>query len=235
MVTSSEPLRALKELSQNFPYHAVNLARYSKKASKPIVDETDENHNSRVKGGSSDIWLNGKAFQKDSITPLGLLKTLKAEKPLVSSLLSPYMGFSNEQAIKILTTTSIGQAQSEETGGAAPIFDASDRIEKSVRSTYHDTEGVGAITWWNDLEKDSYSKENFAKDLNSLLQPVWPGAFPVIARNLFQVIAVLDLSKKESCRFFAESVSAAVTRIGIRWGVIPGGLEEGGDELCESL
>lgn len=211
----------------------MNLARHSKKATESVVKETNENHKTRFRAGSSDIWFNGKALDKDSVNPLGLLKTLKAERPLVSSLLSSRLNFTHEQVFNLITIPSIGQAQSEESG-AAPIFDASDRIEKSVTSTYHDTKGTGAITWWNDLEKDEVYQGRFPKELNSLLQsPPWPGSFPVIARNLFQVVAVLDLSNKESCRFISESVAASVSRIGLRWGIVPGGLEESRNELGE--
>lgn len=67
---------------------------------------------------------------------------------------------------------------------------------------------------------------------HQLIRPMWPGAFPHIARNLFNVVLVMDLGQPETCRFLAESVLPTVPRIGLRWGLVPGGLE-GDDETCE--
>ncbi len=43
----------------------------------------------------------------------------------------------------------------------------------------------------------------------------------MIRRNIFHVVLALDLSRKESARFLADSVIPASQRMGLRWGVVP--------------
>ncbi|KDN41684.1 glycosyltransferase family 24 protein [Tilletiaria anomala UBC 951] len=225
IAASSDPLRALRELSQNFPFHAKQLSGV--KLKKNFLDEITHNQDVRVEAGSNDVWLNGKSIPHKDVTPLGFLKKMRSESILVHSLTdrSRGVGLSPKAAVDLLSNSTLGKAF---IGSASePIaVDASDRIERGLRMLSGalvngaSTSKPSAITWWNDLEKDDVFA-HWPRDFKTLLQPLWPGQFPQIARNVFHVVLALDLSRKESCRFLAESVFPASTRIGLRWGLVP--------------
>ena len=69
------------------------------------------------------------------------MKALREEQDLVLSLVET--GLTPKQAFELISDPVIGQIQTED-DPAEGIVDASDRIEEGK-----------AITWWNDIEKDS--------------------------------------------------------------------------------
>jgi UDP-glucose:glycoprotein glucosyltransferase len=70
-----------------------------------------------------------------------LLKAIRDEKDLIASLTR--LGLSSKQAYELISDSVIGQAQTEEDPADGTV-DASDKLEDG-----------NAITWWNDIEKDS--------------------------------------------------------------------------------
>ncbi len=67
---SSDPLRALQELSQNFPSHAAALASSTKwddpDATAALVDSVLNLASMRIEPGHSDLWLNGQSYPRAS-------------------------------------------------------------------------------------------------------------------------------------------------------------------------
>ncbi len=128
------------------------------------------------------------------------------------------------EALDLISSSLIGRAflAGADGGAAAAIFDASDRIE-----TKDLPEGTTAtaITWLNDLEKDEATSD-WSSDLMDLLRPMWPGKFPRLSLNLFNVVLVLDLTQRDSCRFLSETVIQSLGRVGLHWGLVPGGIED---------
>jgi UDP-glucose:glycoprotein glucosyltransferase len=76
---------------------------------------------------------------------ISLLKAIRAEKKLASSLVS--LGLTPKQSFQLLSDPVIGQKQTGEEAGEGAV-DASDRLE-----------GGGVIVWWNDIEKDTRYKQ----------------------------------------------------------------------------
>ncbi|PWN41129.1 hypothetical protein IE81DRAFT_324849 [Ceraceosorus guamensis] len=245
IIQSPDPLRALAQLSHDFPVHAVGLARRAAGPKQEFLEELEEMHTTAMEAGSSDIWLNGKALAEKEISPLGLLAPLRADQAHITSLTSPYLNLTPAAALDLLTYAPIGQAQDPDASSNV-FFDASDRIERGMprgaaasmpRAAPKDAESSaegsrdlnfpreGAITYLNDLEKDSMYA-SWSPSLQALIRPLWPGAFPHIARNIFNVILVMDLTRRETCGFLAESLFPTIPRIGLRWGFVPGGLED---------
>lgn len=75
------------------------------------------------------------------------------------------LGLKPNQAVDLLSYAPIGKAQGSE-NPLDVLFDSSDRIERGLRTPASGTESgesqdsrVGAITWWNDLEKDEAYKK----------------------------------------------------------------------------
>ncbi|EPQ31760.1 uncharacterized protein PFL1_01092 [Pseudozyma flocculosa PF-1] len=237
VASSSDPLRALEELSQNFPLYAERLARSSKLADWDNADMVNSllalgDH--RVKSGASELWLNGKSLDSQDFSPLRLIKTLDDERRLIAPLLGRLAGgvLDTEMAVDLISSLLIGRAfvaSSDQSLGQA-FFDASDRLERQQllsevdkNSGAADPASPGAITWWNDVTKGATSR--WSKDLFNLLRPMWPGQFPQISLNLFNVVMVLDLGRRESCRFLSESIGPSIGKVGLHWGLVPGGLE----------
>ncbi|CDW98342.1 hypothetical protein, partial [Sporisorium scitamineum] len=230
IMDSSDPLRALQELSQNFPLHAADLAKTTKwddaDRSAALVDAVLNLASMRIEPGHSDLWLNGASTSTRDFMPLTLLETLRRERSWNHALQHPLAGggLNVTEAGDLISSSLVGRAFLAQADGQAStaIFDASDRIE--IKNAPEGTD-VGAITWLNDLEKDAATSE-WSSDLMDLLRPMWPGKFPRLSLNLFNVVLVLDLSQKETCRFLSATVIQSLGRVGLHWGLVPGGLED---------
>ncbi|CCF53656.1 uncharacterized protein UHO2_02943 [Ustilago hordei] len=230
IMSSPDPLRALQELSQNFPSHAAALASSTKfddgDASAALFEAVLGLSSMRIEPGASDLWLNGKRTPAKEFMPLTLLETLKQERNWSHALQHRLAGggLNVTEAGDLIASSLVGRAflAQAEGEGAAAIFDASDRIELK-----NAPEGTvqGAITWLNDLETDEATKA-WSSDLMDLLRPMWPGKFPRLSLNLFNVVLVLDLRQRESCRFLSDTVIQSLGRVGLHWGLVPGGLED---------
>ncbi|KAI0676218.1 glycosyltransferase family 24 protein [Trametes maxima] len=198
-------LSTLKQLSQNFPRYAGALARRVT-ANASLLTEVAANQ-ALAPGGANAIWLNGVALEEKDLNPFGLLKAIRRERTTMLSLMS--LGLSSTQAIDLLTHRAIAQAQSNG-GGLDGLFDASDRAE-----------GGEVIRWLNDFEKDErYAR--WGNNLRILLRQMYPGQFPSVRYNLFNVVLAVDLSDRASIEFLASAVGGLVARgLPFRWGVAP--------------
>ena len=59
-------------------------------------------------------------------------------------------------------------------------------------------------------------------NVNQLLQPMFPGSFPNVRRNLFNTVLVMDLSRSSNVYFIATAVANIVNRgLPFRFGVVP--------------
>ncbi|UZJ53758.1 hypothetical protein CBS101457_003078 [Exobasidium rhododendri] len=218
---SKDPLKALRQLSQDFPRHGVALARSAARPSKSFLNEVKEMHETQVQAGGDDVWLNGKVLTGKEFQPFGLLSILRSERAIVHSLTA--LNLSTSDAVDLLSSPAINQAFSKEET-SAPYFDASDRIE---RSSQGGEEGPGAIVYWNDLEVEGDPRyARYSPLLSTILRPMYPGSFPTLRRNLFNIIVVMDLAKVESCKFLSESVHMALSRVALRWGFVPSNIED---------
>lgn len=229
ILSSSDPLRTLTQLSHDFPLHAPALARGGIDLSDDLAEELNFLQTKRMRPGNGDIWLNGKPLTASELTPMGLIKTLRQERQVVQSLVSTPLKLTQEQAIDLLSNTAVGQAQGADSEGVW-FFDASDRIEKAriVGQSNDDEDTPVAITWFNNVEKDP-EFARYSPSLRGLLRPLYPGQFPQLRRNLFNIIFVLDLRRRESSIFLAEHIIPLIDKMPVHWGFVPGGLEEGSD------
>lgn len=223
---SSEPLRALRQLSHDYPLHAGALARSSAaRPSRRFLDEMLGLHQMYLQQATTDVWLNGRSLSATSdeagaASALTLLPLVRDERRLVDSLVA--LNLSAEAAVSLLTYAPLQQQQqSQQQQVHDAYFDASDRPE-----------GGAVVSWWNDVEVDeAYAR--FQPELRGLLRPLYPGSFPTVRRNLFNVVLLMDLRRAETCRFLAESVSLATKRLALHWGFVPTGLVEPGDESSQ--
>ncbi|KAJ1311851.1 hypothetical protein OPQ81_010312 [Rhizoctonia solani] len=214
VMSSEDPLKALSHLSQNFPKHAVSVARRwdpgrteELKAKHESVEAEVQANMHMVAGAGNMVWLNGVALPESDMNPFSLLRLLRREHQTVTSLMKSNL--TSEQAIHVLTNPAIGKA-STASGPTDGVFDASDREE-----------GGGAIVWLNDLEKDNrYAR--WPTSLTVLFRPLYPGQFPTVRRNCLNVIAALDLSRTSSISFIAQLANSLISRmLPFRFGYVP--------------
>ncbi|KAI0367405.1 glycosyltransferase family 24 protein [Pilatotrama ljubarskyi] len=198
-------LATLKQLSQNFPRYAGALARRVT-VNQSLLNEVAENQ-VRAPGGASAMWLNGANVEEKDMNPFALLRAIRKERGIMRSLMS--LGLSPAQAIELLTHRTIAQAQASG-GGLDGLFDASDRAEDG-----------GVIGWLNDFEKDE-RYANWSNTLRVLLRQLYPGQFPSVKFNLFNVVLAVDLSQASSIDFIGATVNTLIHRgLPFRWGVAP--------------
>ncbi|MCO5588119.1 hypothetical protein L7F22_042074 [Adiantum nelumboides] len=216
IMKSSDPLRALHQLSQDFPSHAVALARSANEPKSAFLEEMETLHMTRIEAGGEDVWMNGKSMSGKEFQPFGLLAAMRNERTLMQSFAS--LNVSNQQAFELLTSADVSSAYTTDDSAPPPFFDASDRIEKKDG----DNDTIGAISYWNDLEDLEDQRYGFwPVDLRSLLRPMYPGSFPQIRRNVFNVIIAIDLRQVDAVKFLSETVQMASNKIAIRWGIVP--------------
>ncbi|OCH94043.1 glycosyltransferase family 24 protein [Obba rivulosa] len=202
---AEEPLSVLKQLVQNFPKYATTLARRVA-VDLDLVEELSRNQ-IKAQGGVSMAWLNGVVVPENEMNPFALLRLLRKERNIMLSLMS--LGLSPEQAIRLLTHPTIGAAQSD-SGVLDGLYDASDRPE-----------GGDVIVWMNDIEKDP-RYERWGSSLRILLRPMYPGSFPAVKQNLFNIVLATDLSHPAATSFVAVTVSNLINRnLPFRFGVVP--------------
>ncbi|KAI4517310.1 glycosyltransferase family 24 protein [Schizophyllum commune Loenen D] len=206
IVDSPDPLRTLLDLAQNFPRYAAPLARHSIPLNDTVAAELAHNA-AKVQQGGSMMWLNGKGVAERDITAFGLLRLLRKEREVVLSLTE--LGLSAGQAVELITHPAIAAAQKGK-DYADGVFDASDREE-----------GGDVIVWWNNMLEDSrYAR--WQPSINALLRPLYPGQFPSLKLNLFNIVIVADLADPVAFSFVSNSVSNIIDRnFPFRFGVVP--------------
>ncbi|KAF5386468.1 hypothetical protein D9757_005906 [Collybiopsis confluens] len=205
IMDSPNPLLTLKHLSQNFPKYVTTLARRV-----PIGDDlAQELHENqlRVQAGVNVMWINGLHITEKDINAFGFLRLIKKERELMMELTG--LGFDNGEAIELLTHPAIAAAQ-ESKDVLDGLVDASDRPE-----------GGDVIIWWNDLEKDKRYNQ-WSPSLSGLLRPMYPGQFPSLRLNLFNIVLVLDLSRPANAIFAAGTMHSIIERgFPFRFGIVP--------------
>ncbi|KAG7094908.1 hypothetical protein E1B28_005714 [Marasmius oreades] len=230
--SSHNPIQVLTRLSQNFPKYLPLLNGPNGPRIQISSELAEEIHNNQLRAqpGGNVMWINGQMIQDGEVNPFGLLKILQKERAIIKTLTSFALGEKNErwlgngQAIELLTHKKIAVAQDTSGSGAVVdgLVDVSDRPER---------EGT-VVVWWNDLEKDSrYTR--WQPSIHGILQPLYPGQFPSVKLNLFNVVLVLDLSKTSSVNFLVGAVSNIIQKgFSFRWGIVPFTASEPGMKMA---
>lgn len=199
-IIDSEPkdsLLLLEDLSQNFPVRARALSKIQVKGeirkalkSQQKIFETKLS----LEPGAGVLYLNGLELSIDTLDIFSLSSTLKKEAQLIESLHQVGLSINQIKELIYLDTS----AKSEDYG-------------VDLRDT--------SIQWINDLEKDSkYSY--WAKRVQEMLRPTYPGMMRSIAKNFFHLVLMIDPSKKESRSLLNTVESFYVNDVPVRIGFI---------------
>ncbi|VDK41286.1 unnamed protein product [Cylicostephanus goldi] len=196
-------LDTLKELSQNFPTHARSIARESvSRELRQGIELNQKEHLSdagheTVPGlspGESMLFLNGIGLDVDSLDMFQLVDTIKQEERVASGFSN--MGFQREY-LSILT----GMEFSEEKGRYAVDYRDAD------------------LVYLNNLDTDKRYK-HWRNSVKLLLEPYYPGMIRPIARNLFNLIFVVDPAERNSRNLMQIAYSFFKHEIPLRIGLI---------------
>ncbi|PPQ69221.1 hypothetical protein CVT24_000018 [Panaeolus cyanescens] len=218
VLDSEDQLNTLIQLSQNFPKYATQLAR--RVALNESVAEEIKANSIIVPQGHNFFWLNGAPIDAKDVSPFGLIKAFKKERSIMSSLTNGDQ-ITRQQAFELMTDPAVEVAH-KTNAVAEAIFDASDRPE-----------GGDIIFWWNDMEKDSrYSR--WPESLYTLLRSMYPGQLPLVRRNLFNCILILDLSDRGALNFVANPMANVIERdFPLRFGLVPTPETENGAKMAK--
>ncbi|KAL1916354.1 uncharacterized protein VTP21DRAFT_5971 [Calcarisporiella thermophila] len=204
IVSSPNPLSAFLQLAQDFPKYQHKLAQ------QPLNGSTREeigwNQHRAFYAGANIFWVNGVKLEAGRIDPFGIMEVMRKERKTLAALKA--LGVEPKRAIDLLAAVDSQNGQGETDNEEA--FDVRDIAE-----------GGGVITWWNDLERDARYK-NWPSSLMELFRPMYPGQLSMIARNLFSVLFVVDLTRPEDLEPIVDDVQTMIKRgIPIRFGMVP--------------
>ncbi|TFY65772.1 hypothetical protein EVG20_g5315 [Dentipellis fragilis] len=213
---SETPFATFKQLIEDFPKYMTAIARRVT-VSQELTHEVRVN-SMKTQAGMSLAWLNGGAVSDADMNPFGLLRLLRKERGLMTSLTA--LGIEPSAARDLLAHPAISSASSNELLDG--IFDASDRPE-----------GGDLIVWWNDIEKDSrYAR--WPSSLYTLMRPTYPGQINVVRLNFYNAIVVVDLSRTSSLDYLLGIVSNMIERgFPIRFGIVPIADTESGSKMAK--
>ncbi|GAA6015304.1 hypothetical protein JCM10207_008942 [Rhodosporidiobolus poonsookiae] len=226
ILNSAEPFRALTTLTSAFPRLASHLPALVPSPDAHLLSEVSMNQMSfprlTMRPG---FYLNGVELAENEVDPFALIRLMRKERKYLADLVGLNKHMLGADARRILIDGS-PKTKSGARGGMitaevlGELYDATDRQE-----------GGQVILWWNDLEKDTRYK-SWSKSVRDLLRPTYPGSMNLIARNLNNVVLVLDLTQPNALALVIENIKTFVSRgIPVRFGVVPL-VSEQGDETA---
>ncbi|CAO3699789.1 unnamed protein product [Rhizopus stolonifer] len=200
---ASDPLETMSHLAQDFP-------KYAKSISDIVLDEEFKqevlkNHQMSFQGGSSAVWINGKALEMSQVDPFHISRVLRSEKKLIKSI--QQLGFSSKEAIELISD---------------PLLSGGDDAKDAVNDVFdvRDTPEAPFITWWNDLEEDS-RYDGWPSDIMEILKPTYPGQLHPIRKNIYNLILVEDLASQDSLTRITNEIRTMIKRtIPIRFALV---------------
>ncbi|PFH63296.1 hypothetical protein XA68_14948 [Ophiocordyceps unilateralis] len=195
---SDNPFAMLVKLTQDFPRYSASVTAHN------VSEPFNAAREMVAPGGINFLWMNGVQLIERQIEPFSLVEMLRRERKLVDGFRR--LGFTGKQAISLLGHSAISTAKGDD---EVLRYDWTDQPENRR-----------AIIWLNDLENDSRYKD-YPKSLMALLQRTFPGQIPQIGRNVFNIIAPVDLSTTEDVAFVSQLVSIVRRGIPLRFGLVP--------------
>ncbi|KAG4304774.1 hypothetical protein PORY_001827 [Pneumocystis oryctolagi] len=201
VMQSETPLETLNLVLQDFPKYASYLStiKISKKNLKKMAS------NYKYLGPEKTMFfINGLQVDPYKINGFSLLKYLKKEHDLVSSLQK--LGLTLKQAKSLITN-----------GDVSNLFNTFLNTRFDFRDSY---EGGKNIIWLNDIENDP-NYMHFSNDIYHYFNDLPNEQLHMVRRNLHHVIIPLDFSKKIDLSMFKDIFLFIQNLLPIRFGIFP--------------
>uniref|UniRef100_A0A6B2KWC8 UDP-glucose:glycoprotein glucosyltransferase n=1 Tax=Arcella intermedia TaxID=1963864 RepID=A0A6B2KWC8_9EUKA len=168
ILEAPEPLRMLRDISQNLPVLAHTLAR---QAINDTARSSILSIISRLNGFSNGLWINKVAYSTAALDPFMLYRSISQQ--IFNTDLLKNIGISSSSVYDILS-----HSFPESSG---PQLDLSS-IQKN-------------IIFVNNLDTDG-RYYNWYPRVEDILQPVWPQQFHYVRKNFWTVVLVVDPADK---------------------------------------
>ncbi|KAK4664524.1 killer toxin resistant protein [Podospora pseudopauciseta] len=202
IMKSDSPFETLLKLTQDFPKYSTSLGAHN--VSEEFEEEHRLNRQVLAPEGVNVLWMNGVQLIDRQIQPFGLVDLLTRERKLIHGVLD--LGLTGEQAVSLLGHSEIAQAKSAD--DEPRRFDWRDKIEDGE-----------VIVWLNNIEKDKRYQE-FSPSIWTILQSF--GGLPQVRKNMFNLVAPVDLTKPEDVIIIVEQLLVFMKRlIPVRFGFVP--------------
>lgn len=196
---SEDPMRALRDISQNLPTVAPLLA---------VADLGDagseylERYSAQFEGGQSMLVLNGRTIDIDNLDPFDILSTISEEVDKYKSLQEVGLEASKSvlSALSRKAQLSKSDRNFEQSAGKLVGGFSHAQIQEYLVDSLDtgfspkiDLFWKDIVTVINDLETDPVYLR-WPKRVRDLLKPTWPGQLTPIAKNFYTIVVVLDPS-----------------------------------------
>ncbi|KAK2461156.1 hypothetical protein APHAL10511_006683 [Amanita phalloides] len=226
-LSSLSPLDAFTTLCQNFPKYTQILSR--RVSVSPEVEKELLQNALTAQIGANVVWVNGGIVFSpgpevaggggtiNGVDVLKMNRVLRRERHWIRTLEG--LGMTRPEAVRVVsdsggTVDEDGKPKKGQGSGKDHMLEG--RVDASDRP-----EGGDIILWWNDIEKDDrYAR--WSPSFYTLMRPLYPGQFPQLKRNMFNIILILDLSTPSSLHLLTGTISTIIERgIPFRWGLVP--------------
>lgn len=228
ILKAADPMSTLEALVYDFPAHAAALANYSKTlpAADPVLDMLNNQELRFLRGGLSMVWLNGRPLAESELDTLSFFQAVRDEHRLVNAFGAPELGVQAAGVEQILTSPMARRAFS-------PSPRESVRYDTSDAQELKSHPGVPVITWVNDLESEEYA--TWPQTLVDMAEYRWSSGFPLIARNFFQLVVLVDLRDPAGLRYLSAAIAGTMTDYPFRWGLVPFLDDEKSEQMAQVL
>ncbi|KAJ2550633.1 killer toxin resistant protein, partial [Coemansia sp. RSA 1933] len=200
ILSSSDKIETLKQISQNLPRYAHLLSGVE------LNDTFAKSIRSMSQIANRNMFLiNGLEIEDSNIDPFHLLEHLRKEDAAIDGL--EKAGVSHAHAVDLLISEPLGQGDDTDSTISFDMRDLS--AEKK------------AIWWLSDLEKDKrYS--GWPEDINNLQHIISPGMVQRVRKNVVQAIYALDMSSVESwITVYEDAMTSVEHGLPIQYGIVP--------------
>jgi UDP-glucose:glycoprotein glucosyltransferase len=196
----SEHLNILEDLAQNYPIRAQMLSKVpvkvdTRKALKK--QKTQIEKELQLQDTAANLYINGLDLNVENCDIFTIHAVLRKEAQLVESLHQAGLQMSQINDLVYLDTS----------------VSNDDNYGVDIRDT--------SIQWLNDLESRSDNKYAYwARNVEDILRPTYPGMMRSIAKNFFNMIFIVDAASEESKMLLKTAESFYVNDVPIRIGFV---------------
>ncbi|BFI40446.1 UDP-glucose:glycoprotein glucosyltransferase [Marchantia polymorpha subsp. ruderalis] len=191
IIHSSEPLRLMQEINQNFPKLVSSLCRMQL---NDTVKEEIANNQRRVPPGKNLFAINGALVNPDTLDIFSLLELVEGELSVAGKI--DQVKVPPNYIRKLLRLTD-------------PRESSAFRLD--FRSEH--------VHYMNNIEEDSMYKR-WRPNLNEILMPAYPGQMRYIRKNLYHAVYIIDPALPVELKLLETMTYYVQNSVPMRFGVI---------------
>ena len=193
-----DQLKVFENIVQNFPIHAKTLSQL--KVDKDIQKEIERTQmilSQTINLSPSDtvLFIDGMFFDLDVVDIFTLFDHLRKEVKLVEGL--HRVVDSEEQVTKLLSLDISNEKP--------------DQLAVDIRDS--------AVIYVNDIENDDMYK-SWPSSIQDMLRPTYPGMLRNVRKNMYNLVLIIDPSKKETHELLRLSESFYIHKAPLRIGLV---------------